>query len=62
VYTGFKPAFTLIKKSSASGTWWEMVDNKRSAINVMDKTLYANVTDSEYSSSAYNRDFSFKWI
>jgi hypothetical protein len=57
VYTGFKPAFTLIKKSSASGTWWEMVDNKRSAINVMDKTLYANVTDSEYSSSAYNRDF-----
>jgi|21_taG_2_1085346.scaffolds.fasta_scaffold12390_2 hypothetical protein len=57
VYTGFKPAFTLIKKSSASGTWWEMVDNKRSPSNVMDNTLYANVTNSEFESSAYNRDF-----
>jgi len=57
VYTGFKPAFTLIKKSSASGSWWEMVDIKRSPSNVMDNTLYANVTNTEFESSAYNRDF-----
>jgi len=57
VYTGFRPAFTLIKKSSASGSWWEMVDNKRSPINVMSKTLYANQTDTEYNSTSYNRDF-----
>ena len=57
VYTGFKPAFTLIKKSSADGSWWEMVDNKRSPSNVMDNTLYANVYNTEFESSAYNRDF-----
>ena len=57
VYTGFRPAFTLIKKSSASGSWWEMVDNKRSPTNVMSKTLYANQSDAEYNSTSYNRDF-----
>ena len=30
VYTGFKPAFLMIKKSNASGTNWIMKDNKRS--------------------------------
>ena len=57
IYTGFKPAFTLIKKSSASGSWWEMVDNKRSPSNVMDNTLYSNVANTEFESSSYNRDF-----
>ena len=57
VYTGFRPAFTLIKKTSDSGSWWEMVDNKRSPTNVMSKTLYANKSDTEYNSTSYNRDF-----
>lgn len=29
VYTGFKPAFVLIKNSSVSGTFWTIFDNKR---------------------------------
>ena len=44
-YTGFKPTFILIK--SVSTTNWNMFDNKRSAFNVADETLWANSTDSE---------------
>ena len=29
IYTGFKPAFVMIKRSSASGNNWFMYDNKR---------------------------------
>ena len=44
-YTGFKPAFILIK--SVSTTNWNMFDNKRSPFNVSDETLWANSSDSE---------------
>jgi hypothetical protein len=33
VYTGFSPAFVMIKKSSASGSGWVMSDNKRNPTN-----------------------------
>jgi|TARA_R100000426_G_scaffold86552_1_gene68304 hypothetical protein len=33
VYTGFKPALIITKKSSASGTGWVMIDNKRETTN-----------------------------
>jgi len=33
-----------------------MVDSTRSPYNVLDKALYANVSDSEYSGSSYNKD------
>ena len=45
VYTGFKPAFLLIR--SVSTTNWNMFDNKRSSFNVADETLWANSTNSE---------------
>jgi hypothetical protein len=45
VYTGFKPAFVLIK--SVSTTNWNMFDNKRSVYNVADETLWSNTADSE---------------
>jgi hypothetical protein len=56
VYTGFKPAFILTKNITTAGYWWEMVDNKRAPFNPSNKTLYANVTDTEYSGSGYNKD------
>jgi hypothetical protein len=56
VYTGFRPAFILTKNVTTGGYWWEMVDTGRSPLNPTDKTLYANVNDSEYTSSAYNKD------
>jgi hypothetical protein len=57
VNTGFKPAFTLIKSTASSSYWWEILDNKRSPSNALDKTLYANVSDGEYSGSGYAKDF-----
>jgi len=56
VYTGFRPAFILTKNITTGGYWWEMVDNKRSVFNPRDRTLYANVADSQYTSSSYNKD------
>ena len=42
VYTGFKPAFVILKASSAAGQNWMMFDNKRNEFNVMNKKLYAD--------------------
>ena len=41
IYTGFKPAFVLIKKSSGSASWM-MYDNARDPDNVAGNYLYAN--------------------
>ena len=46
VYTGFKPAFAIIKRSSASGSWY-MYDTKRDTHNVMNKELGANISNAE---------------
>ena len=47
VYTGFKPAFVLIKQSSASGEDWNIYDNKRNTFNATDKVLFPNLTNAE---------------
>ena len=46
VYTGFKPAWLLAKKSSATGDWF-LIDNKRSTINPTNHQLEANSTAAE---------------
>ena len=43
VYTGFKPAFVIAKISSDANDWF-MFDNKRSAFNPMDDSLYPNTS------------------
>lgn len=40
VYTGFKPAFVIIKRTDTLGYNWVMVDNKRSAYNLVQAELY----------------------
>jgi len=57
VYTGFKPAFVLIKNSSQNNGWWQMTDNARNPFNVVDKAIFSNVADSEYNSANYATDF-----
>jgi len=50
VYTGFRPAFLIIKCSSSSGSGanqWMIVDNKRNTFNVENNTLKADLTDAE---------------
>ncbi len=54
IYTGFKPAFVLHKKSSAADDW-NIFDNKRNPNNVVDKYLIPNNSGAEGSST--NRDF-----
>ena len=46
VYTGFKPAFVLWKKSSDTGNWL-MMDDKRSTFNFAQTYLKANATAAE---------------
>jgi hypothetical protein len=40
VYTGFKPAWVLIKQSSASGEEWQLLDNKRNTFNPTNTALF----------------------
>jgi len=50
VYTGFKPAFVIIKQSSGSGTSWNIWDNKRLGYNTKNYQLEANTTGVENTS------------
>ena len=56
IYTGFRPRYVMIKRTDTTN-WWEILDTSRSPYNVADKTLYANVSDAEYSGSVYAKDF-----
>jgi hypothetical protein len=54
VYTGFKPAFVIFKKTSSTANW-SIRDNKRDPFNAGDTNLFANLSDVE--SSSNNLDF-----
>ena len=56
VYTGFKPAFLIAKKSSTTSSWG-IFDNKRNPYNVMDLRLLANTNGADDQSSDNNIDF-----
>jgi hypothetical protein len=51
IYTGFKPAWVIIKATSQSGEGWFMFDNKRDVDNAVDKHLTANLSNTEASGS-----------
>ena len=44
VFTGFRPAFLLIKKYSGAGDGWYMVDNTNNPKNVVNKNFFADTT------------------
>ena len=46
VYTGFKPAFVMTKRTNSTSHWL-MMDNKRDTFNVADALVVANDSDSE---------------
>ena len=73
IYTGFKPAFILFKKSSDSGDNWMLYDHKRSDSNgnVVDRALRPNADAAEYDNANANIDIlsngfrlrsSFGWV
>tara|TARA_B100000214_G_scaffold350912_1_gene304927 strand:- start:347 stop:1420 length:1074 start_codon:yes stop_codon:yes gene_type:complete len=47
IYTGFKPAFVILKGSSASGSWY-MLDSKRDVDNVANHAVEAQSSAAEY--------------
>ena len=55
VYTGFRPAWVLIKQTNGTGSW-VIHDNKRSPFNVIDEDLFANLNSAE-SDNGVDKDF-----
>jgi hypothetical protein len=51
VYTGFKPAFIMIKRTDTTGNW-TMFDNKRDGFNCDQAQLKPNTSDAEDAGSA----------
>jgi len=51
IYTGFKPAFVLLKDGTSIASWL-IYDNKRDVDNVASHRLYTNATDAEDSDTS----------
>ena len=47
IYTGFRPAFVMLKRTDASGERWNMKDNKRNGFNQTDPVLTAEANFAE---------------
>lgn len=47
IFTGFRPAYVLVKITSASGEGWWVFDNKRNAYNVTNSILSPNSSGAE---------------
>jgi len=56
VYTGFRPAFVLIKNIGASQDWF-LLDNKREGYNVVDDFLEPSTSNAEATASTNKVDF-----
>ena len=52
VYTGFRPAWLLIKKIDGAASWW-LVDSVRNPFNVTNKYLLPDATTAESAGSDY---------
>jgi hypothetical protein len=52
VYTGFKPAWILLKRTDSGIRTWEIHDTARSPGNVSENNLIPNVSNAESSGSA----------
>ncbi|MDA9097041.1 hypothetical protein N9J50_01770 [Methylophilaceae bacterium] len=47
IYTGFRPAFVMMKATSAVAGNWAIYDVKREVYNIADNLLFANLTNAE---------------
>jgi len=57
IYTGFKPAWFLVKQSSASGQHWYLFDNKRDTFNAVTRQLYPSLSNAESNDTGSPIDF-----
>ena len=56
VFTGFRPAWVMIKRTNSADNW-VIDDTARSPFNEMNNTLYANLSNAEYTGGLYGIDF-----
>ena len=60
MYTGFRPAFTILKRIDAADRSWILQDSARNPTNPVITTFSAEASDQEYTSDAsggYNVDY-----
>jgi len=57
IYTGFKPAFTIVKLYSHASYGWVMMDDARDTYNVMAANLRANTSAAETDGSEMTVDY-----
>jgi len=53
VYTGFSPAWILVKRTNSSGWNWYLNDNKRKTFNTNSTSLFPNLSSAESSDGWY---------
>jgi hypothetical protein len=53
VYTGFKPAFVIVKNTTTAGNVWGLFDNKRIAYNANNYPLIPSASDAEDTTAGY---------
>ena len=65
IYTGFRPAWVMVKRTSSSGTEWVLFDDKRDTYNEVIRYLFPSSSVAESTATAYyGLDFvsnGFKW-
>jgi hypothetical protein len=54
VYTGFKPAWVLVKSSGSNGDNWVIADNKRDTFNIMENILLPNSSNAELDEASFD--------
>ena len=54
VYTGFKPAFVMVKCATAAASEWQIYDHKRPGYNFPNYNLSPNNTTAEYTGESYH--------
>ena len=55
-YCGFKPAWAMFK-ATGSAQSWTIFDNKRNVFNLMDNSLFPNLSDAENDATSLSVDF-----
>ena len=54
VYTGFRPAWIMQKKSSSSGNDWTIYDTARDTFNVAEDLLRPNLSNAESDTTSFD--------
>ena len=54
IYTGFKPALVIAKRTDGNGNDWRIADNKRDPFNIVDGRIKINSSDAEDSSDQFD--------